>query len=412
MLYSLTVMFGRQKQPKLRLDGVYYNVKVYTPEGKRTQVSFGHVDDHPESEVRVAFAKWIELYTNDPQTVFSYRNPYEAVREIISPSTIFTVGELIRTYKERAEKNLRPTREGLESPDMTKIRRAEKFLAPYSNWKVTSFGPDQFRKVQKNLVDYEYMAGKTSKRYTRRGINDTINYIKAIWKWGLGRQVVRIENVQSLNEVKPLSIGQDNVYENHKRRRITEEEFWKVVNVVNPGIGGMLKLVWYTAMRPFEVCDMRPLDILTDDPDCWIYIPGRDISPLGNYKTTRFERVRVIPLTKEPQSVLKARIKNLDPNEYIFKPNEAPKIVAKKVREKYDHNTFCRACKRGCKRAGVEVFVPYDLRRSVATGTREIMCKEAAKVLLGHTKTDTTDIYLLEEVQEAMKVAKLLASRT
>jgi hypothetical protein len=40
------------------------------------------------------------------------------------------------------------------------------------------------------------------------------------------------------------------------------------------------------------------------------------------------------------------------------------------------------------------------------------VAKEAAKVLLGHTKTDTTDIYLLEEVQEAMKVAKLLASKT
>jgi hypothetical protein len=38
--------------------------------------------------------------------------------------------------------------------------------------------------------------------------------------------------------------------------------------------------------------------------------------------------------------------------------------------------------------------------------------KDAAKVLLGHTKTDTTDIYLLDEVQEAMKVAKLLEART
>ena len=38
--------------------------------------------------------------------------------------------------------------------------------------------------------------------------------------------------------------------------------------------------------------------------------------------------------------------------------------------------------------------------------------KEAAEVLLGHAKTDTTDIYLLEEVQEAIKVAKMLASKT
>jgi hypothetical protein len=48
----------------------------------------------------------------------------------------------------------------------------------------------------------------------------------------------------------------------------------------------------------------------------------------------------------------------------------------------------------------------------MATGTRSILGKEAAKVLLGHTKTDTTDIYLLEEVQEAIKVAKLLVSKT
>ena len=61
----------------------------------------------------------------------------------------------------------------------------------------------------------------------------------------------------------------------------------------------------------------------------------------------------------------------------------------------------------GCERADVDIFVPYDLRQTVATGTQAILGKEAARVLLGHTKTNTTDIYLLKEVQEAMKVAKL-----
>jgi len=44
----------------------------------------------------------------------------------------------------------------------------------------------------------------------------------------------------------------------------------------------------------------------------------------------------------------------------------------------------------------------------MATGTRSILGKEAAKLILGHTRTTTTDIYLLDEVQEAMKVAKQL----
>ena len=78
--------------------------------------------------------------------------------------------------------------------------------------------------------------------------------------------------------------------------------------------------------------------------------------------------------------------------------------------EKYNHHSLRNACKRGCVRAGIEAFVPYDLRRSIATGARSVLGKEAAKVLLGHTKTDTTDLYLLEEVQETMKIATLLDS--
>ena len=48
---------------------------------------------------------------------------------------------------------------------------------------------------------------------------------------------------------------------------------------------------------------------------------------------------------------------------------------------------------------GVYAFKP-------GTRARATLGKEAAKVLLGHASTSTTEIYLLEEVQEAMKVAK------
>ena len=51
---------------------------------------------------------------------------------------------------------------------------------------------------------------------------------------------------------------------------------------------------------------------------------------------------------------------------------------------------------------------PYDLRRSAATRIRSELGKEAAKLLLGHVSTDTTEIYLLDEVKKSMKVAKQL----
>jgi len=144
-----------------------------------------------------------------PKKVLSYKSPYEAVERIVSPSSVTNVGDLMRRYLQWASNTMRQTRDGLESPDMAKVRRAIKFLNPYSDWPIADFGPDELRTVQKALLDSEYKSGKTMKCYTRRGINDTINCIKSAWRWGLGRGLVRIESVEVLKEVKPLKTGQD-----------------------------------------------------------------------------------------------------------------------------------------------------------------------------------------------------------
>jgi integrase len=74
----------------------------------------------------------------------------------------------------------------------------------------------------------------------------------------------------------------------------------------------------------------------------------------------------------------------------------------------YTATSFYSAVRRACKRAAVEPFSPYDLRRSAATRVRAALSKEDARLLLGHVSTDTTQIYLLEEVKESIKVAKRL----
>ena len=137
----------------------------------------------------------------------------------------------------------------------------------------------------------------------------------------MGRHLITAEQVQGLEEIKSLRMGDTKAPDNRKRARVTEEDFWKVVNGVGNVVGDMLQLIWYTGMRPYEVCNMRPFDILCDDPDCWLYIPGRDQTPVGKHKTTRFERVKVIPLTQKCQEILKPRIKDFESKEYIFSPS-------------------------------------------------------------------------------------------
>ena len=300
-----------------------------------------------------------------------------------------------------------------------------------------SFGPDEFADIKKSLREYRYCRGKSQikKQYTRRGINDSLKWIVKIFKWGVGRRIVSQETLISLDEVKPYRMGEQGTFDKIKRNRITEEEFQRVVGSVNSIVGNMLTLIWHTGMRPYEICEMRPFDILRDDPECWIYIPGRDKTPVGMHKTTGQGRIKVIPLAGVCIDILSKRIDNFDSKKVVFSPKDSMKeyLATKrnnrktsltcgnipgsnrkrnpkwKVGDEYNNNSLELACKRGCAKACIEPFVPYDLRRTAATKTRASLGKEAAKTLLGHAEQSTTDIYLLDEVQEAMKVAKALA---
>ena len=79
----------------------------------------------------------------------------------------------------------------------------------------------------------------------------------------------------------------------------------------------------------------------------------------------------------------------------MIKPNEC-----------YNVNSLYNAVKRACDRAKIMRFTPYDLRRSAATRVRSSLSKEDARLLLGHVSSDTTEIYLLDEVKETIKLAK------
>lgn len=426
-------MGQKHRQPKLRLDRKkYYCTTIYKPDGKRTTISFGTTDDRTYGQVMTAFGKWVDLFEQYPWKVLSFDSPFEAVRELINPTNTYTIKEFLERYDLYAKQTLRKVTSNGEHPDQVFVKRVMTFLGHYEHWPVTDFGPDELFKVQQALLAHEYQTSDKVKPYTRRGINDTVNWIKRIWKWGLGRGIVTIQHVQALEEVKPLRMGE--APDKIKRNRVTQEEFQRVLDCLNRVVGDMLKIIWHTGMRPYEVCNMRPYDLLTDDPECWLYIPGRDTGPVGKHKTMRFDRVKAIPLTQKSQEILTPRMNGLDAKDYIFSPKDAvqeslqKKAASRKtalkwgnspgtnVKEhpmikpgvKYDHNTLRRACQRACVKADVEVFVPYDLRRTMATRTRATLNKEAAKVLLGHADTVTTEIYLLEEVQEMMKVAKAL----
>jgi integrase len=431
-------MGRRRKPPTLREKNGCLVTDIYKPDGKRTTVSFGSTDDRSRGKIHAAFGQWLELYEKLPHRVLSYDSPYKAIDDILNPAAIVRVGEFYDKYLAWLAEATPHLRNEREAPDVVRTRRLGRFLDPFRSWPVKEFGPEQLLAVRQSLIDYRYGSGNQQgeetrgNRYHRPEINRVINQLHRMWGWGVGREITTEAQCRRLKEVKPLRAGRSDSPEPIKRPRVTQEEFDRVLEHTNPVVGDMLRLLWLTGMRPGEVCRMRPVDILHDDEACWLYIPGRDKGPVGDHKTAHRQRVRAIPLAGDARRIVAARVEDFDSLDPVFSPAEAVEAYMKKkfptdkVADRtgqapthpmikpgkmYAGSSLNNAVKRACKQAGVDKFTPYDLRRSAATRIRATLSKDAARLLLGHVSAATTEIYLLDEVREAMEVAKKLAVR-
>jgi len=317
-------MAGKRKPPRLRVKDTCFVANFYKPDGKRSTISFGPAGERTEGEIYAAFGKWLDLYNEHPHKVLSFNSPYEAIARMINPRDVVTVGELLDRYTQMLEQRTSERPDGRPHPDLERVKRLGMFLAPYREWPVSGFGADELYAVQAAMVEYRYDRGNgRSTAYTRSGINKVIGYVHRVWQWGIGRRITTEDQKQLLKEVRPLRTGQTAARDTTRRSLVTEDEFEKVAQHATTVVAEMLRLIWLTAMRPGEVCRMRPFDILRKDADCWLYIPGREKSPVGDHKTAHRQRVRAIPLAGQAQKILAPRIRRCKAKDYIFSPAEA-----------------------------------------------------------------------------------------
>ncbi|MCX5659724.1 MAG: hypothetical protein NTW19_08385 [Planctomycetota bacterium] len=451
-------MSGIKKNPTLRVKtvgGVGYRVtEVYRPDGKRAMLSFGPVVAMDDADAMILFGRWLKLFLVNPHKTLGYKTPFEAVKSMIDAPSILTIGDFRDKYLTYATDVFRLTRNNDINPNFQRLERALTYLAPYAAWPVASFGPDEFRAVQTAMVAYRYRRGRQEgpaktgdasvempatqlnpeKSLTRQSINDHLDQLRRMWAWGVGRGIVTHQQDQSLREVRMLRPGAAGTLDGKKRMPITSEEFEKVVAAVNPTIGDMMRTMWLAPTRPGEVCRMRALEFLREDPSgIWLCVPGRDRIETGDSKTLHTGQVRAIPIAHRLQKILAPRIAACSsPTDYLFSPKVATaEFVAKRFakrqtplncgnrpgtnraehpmiapRDHYDDESFTKAIKKGCERAGVAPFTAQDIRRTSITRARAALGREAAATLAGHADPRTTDLYLLAEVQEAMRAAK------
>ena len=336
------------------------------------------------------------------------------------PGNEVTVAGLIRAFLSWASgryvKNGKPTSE---------IKSFAAALRPvlrrYADIPAKDFGPSALINCRDELV---------ATGYTRKRINQHIGRICRVWRWGVQRELVPGTTHYELRQVGGLRKGEGGVKDNPRVRPPALDLVNSVETLVPPPVWAMIQMQLHTSCRPGEACIIRTCDITENDSEVpaelrcqvWVYRPE-------SHKTEHHDQGRMILIGPKCQEILRPWLRPDDPTAYLFSPRAARAWRDAKVQSKsrgtrlqprkrkrkprrlpgavYGTHAYSTAVHRACERRwpvpeGIKDarawkrahrWFPNQLRHLAATLIRAEYGAEIARVILGHSKLSTTEIY-------------------
>lgn len=373
---------------------------------------------HKPSDQAVVTLNGKDFYLGPWQSVVSRHAYDKLIAEWISngrqlPGTVecgsLTVGELLVAYLTFAQEYY--SCDGAVTSEFTCMKDAIRPLrALYVSIAVRDFGPLALKAVRQRMID---------QGLSRRHINQRVNRLRRIFKWGVENELVPSPVLHALQAVAPLKMGRTTAPETKPVLPAPDEHVDAVLPFVSRQVATMIELQRMTGMRPGEVVLMRPDDIDRQSA-VWIYRPHK-------HKTAYHGHRREVYLGRKAQQLLAPWLLR-DGQTYCFSPLEAeaernanrrekrrspmtpsqarrkPKRRPKRAkRERYDRDSYRRAIDYAIARTGVPHWHPHQLRHTCATRVRQEFGLDAAQVVLGHKSAAVTEVYA--EVDRAKAVA-------
>ncbi|MCL2745054.1 MAG: tyrosine-type recombinase/integrase [Planctomycetaceae bacterium] len=228
----------------------------------------------------------------------------------------------------------------------------------------------------KELMQFQVFLAK--KNYARKYCNTLVKFVRTVFYWGESADLVSIRTVHKLRNVKPLKLNQ--AKEKPKRKAVPAEVFEAALPYFPPAVSDMLELQRLTAMRPGEVCRMKPIEIKHDKDltgDFWIYQPE-------HHKTEWAGKEKRIVLGENSMETLSF---------YLLK-RAADEPVFKTVKGKaYTTASYGRIIKKVLEANDLPKFTAHQVRH-LAISEISLLCgQDFAKEVAGHSDTKTTEIY-------------------
>ena len=275
------------------------------------------------------------------------------------------------------------------------------------------FGPRKLAAIRRLIID------TGNKRNT---VNRKIREVVRIFKFGVSMELVEPATWQKLTALESLKANQSAAPESEPVEPVSMADITATTKHLSPVIRAMIALHVLTGMRPSEVFRMRPCDIEKRPDGVWVYRPF--IS-----KNERHGHRREIPIVGDNRITLGPYL-DRNPEAFCFSPAESAewhteqkRLAAKCPRKKpykakadpkrrpgeqFDKDTYRKAIERACVKAGVERWVPLQIRHTSATLVRQALNIEAAQQLLGHRSPSMTARYAECSLEKAVEAARAL----
>ncbi len=288
----------------------------------------------------------------------------------------------------------------------------------YGREPADAFRPRDLKKVREAMI---------AKQWSRGYVNSQVNRVRRMFAYAAEEDLVPGTIYHALLAVKGLRKGTPGVREAKKVRPVPRGDIKPVLARAHAVLKAMLLFAYRTGARPGEVCALKPCHI-DRAGKVWVYA----VPPEAN-KTEHHDQERRVYIGPRARRILEPWLEGLTPEEFVFSPARAERLRqsarrdARKTplypshlrrleakrkkapkrpkRDHYEPASFRRAVKRLCKTAKVAAWTPNRLRHNAATRFRKKFGIEIARILLGHRKLNTTEIYAEPNARKAMRAA-------
>jgi integrase len=285
---------------------------------------------------------------------------------------------LLESWLAHVEKDYR--KDGEQTSEVAQCRSAGRFLTNlYGDLPATEFQPAHLRAVRDLMV---------SKRLARVTCNAYCRRIVRMFSWGVGQSLVPPAVHLALKQVEHLKAGRTAAPDKERRKPATDEQIAATLAQLSPRpdrcdkLAAMVQIQRLAGMRPGELCKMRPGEV-DRNGEVWRYTVTRP-------KNAHRGKAQVYYLGPKAVALLAPYLDAAEDGKTVFRTSVC---------------AYRNAIRDACRRAGVPIWTPHQLRHALATAVADrFRSLDHAAAAIGDTAAVAAAVYVHLDPKEKAKI--------